>query len=71
MDNYGIDWDGPVPTEVNELGNENLVNVPETNCPLGMEQLNLLRQNIDPLRQSNCHGIDCNLEYLQFLMNEL
>ena len=68
FENYGIDWDGPV---VQEVGDNNHVEVPETNCPLSMEQFQELRETVNPLRQSIYHGVDCYLEVLQFILNRL
>ena len=68
MHNFGIDWEGPVSQDINS---DNHVDVPETNFPINVEQLNELRENIDPLRHSDFHGIDCYLETLQFFTNRI
>lgn len=49
---YGIDWTGPANTEV-----ENLVEVPDTPCPLNDNKLQLLLQNIDPTLDDGNYGI--------------
>jgi hypothetical protein len=68
IDNYGIDWDGPVPGEV---GEGNHVEVPETISPLNQEHLQGLQESIDPLRDSLYHGVDCYVDVLQFITQRL
>lgn len=68
LESYGIDWDGPLAQEV---GDDNHVEVPETNWPLNMEQFQELRESVNPLRQSVYHGVDCYLEVLQFILDRL
>ena len=52
MSQYGIDWDGPVNTD-----GDNLVEVPGTSCPLDDDQLQLLRQRIDLTADDRNYGI--------------
>ena len=52
MSQYGIDWDGPVNTD-----GDNLVEVPDTSCPLDDDQLQLLRQRIDLTVDDENYGI--------------
>ena len=54
-----------------EVGDDNHLEVPETNCPLNMEQFQELRESVNPLRQSIYYGVDCYLEVLQFILNRL
>ena len=49
---YGIDWDGPVNTD-----GDNLVEVPDTSCPLDDDKLQLLRQRIDLTTDDRNYGI--------------
>jgi hypothetical protein len=62
---YGIDWDGPVPAE--DDMDVDAVQVPETTCPLSQEHLDELVATIDPLRESNSYGIDIYLETMEFV----
>ena len=39
-----------------EVGDNNHVEVPETNYPLSTEQFQELRESVNPLGQSNYHG---------------
>lgn len=39
-DNYGIDWSGPIPRT--DSGLYEMVEVPDTACPLTQEQIDLL-----------------------------
>ena len=50
---YGIDWDGPVNTD-----GDNLVEVPDTSCPLDDDKLQLLRQRIDLTTDDRNYGIN-------------
>ena len=49
---YGIDWDGPVNTD-----DDNLVEVPETSSPLDDDKLQLLQQRIDLSADDRNYGI--------------
>ena len=49
---YGIDWDGPCVTNIVEN-----VEVPSTISPLSDEQMEELKQLVDPLQHCNDHGI--------------
>lgn len=62
---YGIDHDGPVPIEESSE-----VEVLPPSCPLTSDSLELLQQNIDPLRESDYFGIDIYLEALSLVLNE-
>ena len=64
IDNYGIDWDGPV-TDQAEL-NES-VDVPELSVILSNEMEQELRQIVDPLWESDCYGLDICMETRQFV----
>jgi len=56
---YGVDVDGPVPTDETSQ-----VEVIPPNCPLSSEQLSLIQQTIDPLGESDYFGIDIYLDAL-------
>lgn len=55
---YGIDWDGPIA----ENTNENNLEVPNIPCPLLDTDLDDLKENINPLRESSFQGVDIYLE---------
>ena len=68
VDEYGIDWEGPVPTEVDD---DNIVEIPETNFPLTPQQHAVLFESVDALRPSEYHGVDIYLDTLTFLTSSL
>ena len=53
-DDYGIDGDGPVPLE----DSDEPVEVPLTGISLAQNFQQQLQLTIDPLRDSDCHGVD-------------
>ena len=63
---YGIDYDGPTVEYT-----DNSVTVPETNFPLNTEQLQILSQAINPLRESDNFGIDLFLETKEMVLQML
>lgn len=60
---YGIDWDGPIA----ENTNENNLEVPNIPCPLLDTDLDDLKENINPLRESSFQGVDIYLETVEFV----
>lgn len=64
-DDYGIDVDGPVPLE----DRDEYVDVPPTVINLGQNFQQQLQVTIDPLRDSDCYGVDIYLEVLFLLEN--
>ena len=64
IDNYGIDYDGSLPSERYDgrTWQGITVTVPQIQCPLQENQLQHLERNIDPLSASTCHGIDIYLD---------
>ena len=50
---YGVDWEGPVPSEEHES-----VDVPEIELQNKEEMLILLNERVNPLAESNIYGID-------------
>lgn len=52
---FGIDWEGPMSTEI---GNPDRVTVQLTEVPLSDENFTELHELVDPLSQSSNHGID-------------
>ena len=60
--NYGIDWEGPTPASQEA----DLVEVPETFLPAGCSLEDI--QHINPLADSDEHGIDLYLNVLNTLL---
>ena len=56
---YGIDWDGPVPTDV-EGDQEEIVPVPRIPCPLSDADFNILEQTFttNMILGSQWHAVD-------------
>ena len=70
IDAYGIDLDGPAPSEEwNGPINDDVgtVEVPSTECPLQNETWELLSASIDPLSDSDVNGVDIYLETVRFI----
>lgn len=63
---YGIDIDGPVRDDHGD--DINVVEVPNTLNPLQQTHYQEMLAAIDPLRPSDCHGIDIYMEVLSFIM---
>ncbi|KAK2564474.1 hypothetical protein P5673_011916 [Acropora cervicornis] len=63
---YGIDIDGPLPIDHGD--DVNVVDVPNTLNPFEQSHYQEMCADIDPLRLSNCHGIDIYMEVLSFIM---
>lgn len=72
MSEFGIDWDGPVPSSIEDDAHEReTVEVPEEECVLLQEELAELESNIDPMAESSFHGIDIYLGTMQFVEDKL
>ena len=65
---YGIDWAGPVSEETDA---EVHVEVPLTRNPLNEAQFQELTREIDPLKDSDCYGIDIFVETLEKVNNSI
>ena len=65
VEEYGVDWDGPIPGEVDM--DVEAVLVPETNSPISQEDYDELFRTINPLRESNSYGIDIYVEVKEFV----
>ncbi|XP_063438044.1 uncharacterized protein LOC134719043 [Mytilus trossulus] len=63
-EDFGIDWEGPIPVEDID---GTAVNVHTTNCPITPENFNELKRQIDPLLDRNDFGISNYLDTLQFI----
>ena len=63
MQLFGIDWDGPLPLEEEEVR----VVVPECPCPLTDVQLDELSTIVSPLSSSTNYGIDLYQSVVQYV----
>lgn len=50
---YGVDWNGPLPVE-----DQNIVEVDPPNCPFPAEYFYQLQYHVNPMQQSNNYGIE-------------
>lgn len=66
---YGVDWNAidVLPDETQS----NIVEVPETAQPMQQNGLVGLNRAINPLRESDFHGIDIYIETLQYIWNRV
>ena len=60
VDQYSLDWDGALP----ESDSDEMIELPLTECPLNLQETQELKQAMDPLRNSDCYGI--NIFYSNF-----
>ena len=67
VEQYGLDWDGPLP----ESDSDEMIELPLTECPLNLQETQELKQAIDPLRNSDCYGIDIFIQTLLFVTSRL
>ena len=65
---FGVDWEGPVPNESNDIY---IVNVPDTPLPLNSGTLEELNSVISPLDPSSCYGIDLYERVLIFVAQKV
>ena len=66
MEQFVVDWEGPIHKETNET-----VSVPKILCPLRNADLEELLVAISPLSQSMHYGLDLYERTLQFVSNKL
>ena len=59
---YNIEWDGPISEDNSE--NIHVLGIP---CPLADDDLQVLRENINPLRRNLSYGVDIDLETVEFI----
>ena len=66
---YGIDFEGPLPSEMydGETFNEFSIDVPPVANPLNDSQLSLLSSTVDPLVLSSSYGLDIYLNTVQLV----
>lgn len=65
---YGIDWEGPIPEEIETLEE---VHVPDIICPLQSPADLAELSAIDPLRESDSYGIEIFLETKHFVYSKI
>ena len=63
---FGIDWDGPLPTEFFN-GEEEGVEIPPVNVPISEEQFYQLETQVNPNEPSRNYGIELYLRTIEFL----
>ncbi|XP_077868331.1 uncharacterized protein LOC144358555 [Saccoglossus kowalevskii] len=63
LDEYGIDWDGPLPEDTTDA----TVEIPQIHCPLQDNELEDLYSSIDPLRDDNAYGISVYQNVIAFV----
>ena len=66
---YGIDWNGPCPSDCEE--GVNSVAVPATECPLSDTQYDELTSTISPFDWTDNNGINLYLATLSFVHSML
>ena len=70
--NYGIDFDGPLPSDEFDgtlsLNETEHVAVPQNEMSITSDTYHQLSRSINPLRDSEFYGVDIYLEVLQFVM---
>ena len=75
MTEFGVDWEGPTPSSEwdGPIPNElcELVEVPETELPLSNEDYIELRNTINPLQDSEYHGVDLYIQTLSLIAEKL
>lgn len=69
---YGIDFDGPLPSQIynGRNFNEITIEVPPVASPINDNQLSMLRSTVDPLASSSSYGVDIYLNTVQ-MVNDL
>ena len=74
FNDYGIDWDGPLPGQEwdgsHEEDDTNIA-VPSTPCPLRQQELEQLQRIVNPLRDSQYYGVDIYMEVVYILEQSL
>ena len=69
MPSFGIDYDGPLPSNEydGDTWNDFSVQVPEIPCPLSNTAFNRMKCAVDPLEESSCYGIDIYIKSLEIV----
>ena len=62
IDEFGIDWSGPVP-----LQQVDSVDIPTFESPLSQQETTALQAQINPLAQSDMLGVDLYLAVREFI----
>ncbi len=65
---YGVDWDGPLQTEIGVLGENSKVDVPELELSFANQtDIHQVEEIVDPLGESESNGLDLYLNVRNFL----
>ena len=65
---YGVDWEGPPPSD--DSDNSDVVAVPQTSCPLSPPQLAELHALYDSLSPTDDFAVNMHLNVLHFVQNQ-
>ena len=71
---FGIDWDGPLPTDFYNgegAGQSNNVEVPNVELPISIEQFQQLEMQVNPYELNTTYGIELYIRTLQFLSSNI
>lgn len=75
MAQFGIDWEGPTPSNEWDGSSPNetagSVEVPDTRIPLSNDEYTELSQTVNPLQDSEYHGVDLYLNTLAFIAEKI
>lgn len=66
---FGIDWDGPLPTEYinGETAEQAVIEIPMESAPISAEQFHQLELEVNPSDPSATYGIDLYVRTVEFL----
>ena len=67
VDDYGIDYDGPHPSQEYDGPSNETVEVPVTEMSISQEDYQRLATSINPLRESDFYGVDIYADVLQIV----
>ncbi|XP_068690585.1 uncharacterized protein [Montipora foliosa] len=68
---YGIDWNGPLPCNQWDGAQMEGMEVPHVNCPLNELDYEQLKASINPVDDSDSHGIDLYMNTFSFVQASL
>ena len=70
IDDYGIDWEGPAPSEAWDGPLRSTVEsvvIPQTSLPFSLEAYEELARTINPCQYSEFQGVDIYIQTLTFI----
>ena len=68
---YGVDWDGPLPIDVDTDSIHEQITVPESTVPLSSTDMDELVSTIDPLTECDDYGIGLYEQCIQFVISKI